>query len=166
MKKWYSYFAIIIASVFLTASCKKTENETSENEAPFDMVATKTAIETQGEVFTSALNKGDSIALAKCYTTDAKLLQPNGKAVAGRENIQKLFGQWIKSGMPSFSMKTIDVWGDEDGIVAEEEWTFTDKTGKVVDAGKSLEFFKKEDGKWLLFRDCYNSDMPAMPMAK
>jgi len=45
-------------------------------------------------------------------------------------------------------------------MTAEKEYTFTDKDGKVVDKGKSLEVFKMEDGVWKLHRDCYNSDLP------
>ena len=45
-------------------------------------------------------------------------------------------------------------------------WTMYDKDGKVLDEGKSLEVYKMEDGKWKLLRDCYNSDIPAMPEKK
>lgn len=162
MKKMYLLTIMVMAGFFGVLGCKKTDAPppTSKNTTTFDMMAAKTAIETQGEIFVSAMNKGDSIALANCYTTDAKLMQPNGKAVVGRKNIQKLFGQWINGGMPKFEMNTIEVWGNENEMTAEEEWTFTDKDGKVLDKGKSLELFKMEDGKWKMYRDCYNSDMP------
>ena len=55
---------------------------------------------------------------------------------------------------------TSEVWGNEDLMAAEEEWAFSDKNGKILDSGKSIELFKMEDGKWRLYRDCYNSDMP------
>ena len=44
------------------------------------------------------------------------------------------------------------------------EWgTFavTDKSGATVDKGKYLTVYKKEDGKWLIVHDTWNSDMPA-----
>ena len=62
--------------------------------------------------------------------------------------------------MPAFLMKIIEIQGNENAITTEEEWIFTDKTGKVVDSGKSLELFIKEEGKWKMHRDCYNSDLP------
>jgi ketosteroid isomerase-like protein len=37
-----------------------------------------------------------------------------------------------------------------------------DKDGKQIDKGKYIVLWKKEDGKWKLFRDCYNSDLPAV----
>lgn len=161
MKKIYLIKTILAAIIILTISCKKTENPPlAEPEVPFDLVVAKTQIETAGEAYVIALNKGDSIGLANCYTSDAKFMQPNAKTVEGRANIQKLFSQWMKGGMPKFSMKTVGIWGNQENMFAEEEWTFSDKNGKILDSGKALEIFKMEDGKWKLYRDCYNSDMP------
>ena len=93
-------------------------------------------------------------------------MQPNAKAVEGRDNIKKLFGQWLKAGVPPITLTTIGVWGNDNLLTAEVEYCFTGKDGKIMDQGKALELFKKEDGKWKLYRDCYNSDMPAMAPAK
>ena len=162
MKKKYSLAVLAIAGFSCLMSCKKTDAPPPnvEKNLPFDMISAKTAIETQGEIFVSAMNKKDSVGLANCYTTDAKLMQPNANVTVGRQNIQKVFGQWMKAGLPKFAMKTVEVWGNENEMMAEEEWTFSDNEGKVLDKGKALELFKMENGKWKLHRDCYNSDMP------
>ncbi len=39
-------------------------------------------------------------------------------------------------------------------------FTFSDKDEKELEKGKYIVLWKKEEGKWKLFRDCYNSDMP------
>lgn len=90
-------------------------------------------------------------------------MQPNNKTVEGRANIQKLFGMWMKGPMMQIMIKTVEVWGDENMLAAENSWSFLDPSGKTVDTGKSLEIYKKEDGVWKLHRDCYNSDMAAVP---
>ena len=141
-------------TIFMT-SCKKEEAKPA-----FDSAAAKKTIEDRSKVFAEAMNANDAIGLANCYTKEAKFMQPNGETVAGKDNIQKLFGLWMKAGMPHFTIETIEVWGDDTVLTAEENWTFTDKDHKIVDAGKSLEVFKKEDGVWKLHRDCYNSNMP------
>lgn len=87
-------------------------------------------------------------------------MQPNAKATIGRNNILHVMSAFLKSRMPKFSLNTIEVWGNNDLLVSEDKWTFSDKDGKEVDRGKSLVVWKKEDGKWKMFRDCYNSDMP------
>ena len=152
--------AILVVLLLASISCKKSEETSTEVRPSFDLAEAKTAIETAGQTFVTALNKGDSVTVANCYTTDAKMMGPNEKAVIGRPAIQKVFSKWIKGGMPNFTMKTIQIWGNEEMMAAEEEWAFSDKDGKTLDSGKSIEIFKMEDGKWRMYRDCFNSDLP------
>ena len=160
MKKMYPIKIILVVLLLATSSCKKETEATTEVTSTFNLEEAKAAIETAGQTFVIAMNKGDSITLANCYTTDAKMMGPNEKAIVGRPAIQKVFSGWIKSGMPTFTMKTVAIWGKEEMMAAEEEWAFSDKDGKILDSGKSIELFKMEHGKWRMFRDCYNSDLP------
>ncbi|SHG71207.1 conserved hypothetical protein [Flavobacterium fluvii] len=160
MKITHLIKVVLIALILVTISCKKETEVATEIKSTFNLDEAKAAIETAGQTFVIAMNKGDSIALANCYTTDAKMLGPNQKAIIGRPAILKTFSGWIKEGVPTFTMKTIEIWGNEEMMAAEEEWTFSDKDGKILDSGKSIELFKMEDGKWRLYRDCYNSDLP------
>lgn len=160
MKKMHLLKMIVVALIMVMLSCKKEAEAAPEVKSTFNLDEAKAAIETAGQTFVIAMNKGDSITLGKCYTTDAKMMGPNDKAVIGRPAIQKAFSTWIKGGMPTFTMKTIEIWGNEEIMAAEEEWTFSDKEGKILDSGKSIELFKMEDGKWRLYRDCYNSNLP------
>ena len=126
----------------------------------FDLAEAKSAIEARSKIYADAVNKNDSVGLANCYTADAKFMRPNGESVVGRKDIQKLVGEWMKAGMPHFSIQTVEVWGNETTLTAEENWSMTDKDGKVIDSGKALELYKMEDGVWKLHRDCFNSNMP------
>ena len=160
MKKRILSLVLVVVSFVLTTSCKK---ETEVTPTTFDGAAAKTEVEARAKVFIEALNSRDSVGLANCYTKDAKFMQPNNKTVEGRANIQKLFGMWMKGPMMQIMIKTVEVWGDENMLAAENSWSFLDPSGKTVDTGKSLEIYKKEDGVWKLHRDCYNSDMAAVP---
>ena len=165
MKK-IQFLNIVVALLILTAiSCKKAEEAPAEAAKPaFDLATAKTEIETRYRVFEKAFNEKDSVALADCYAVDAKFMNPNDKSVEGRPAIQKTFGQWFKGDMPQIKLNLVELWGDENTLTVEDAWTMTDKDGKVVDEGKSIEVYKKEDGTWKYIRDCYNSNMPAMPM--
>jgi hypothetical protein len=66
--------------------------------------------------------------------------------------------------MTNITIKPIEVWGNEEMMTVEQEWKFTDKKGKIIDRGKSLELWKIEDGEWKIFRDCFNSDLPMPKM--
>lgn len=119
----------------MVESCNSPKKENIET---FDMAAAKKDIEEQNFIFIEAMNKSNSVSAANCYTTDAKFMQPNAKATAGRNNILHVISAFMKSGMPKFSLNTKEVWGNNDLLVSEDEWTFTDKDGKEVDRGKSL----------------------------
>ena len=161
-QKFLSVCIAIVSCMFISTSCN---SQKKENKETFNMAVAKKAVEKQNTIFTEAMNKSDSVAAANCYATDAKFMQPNAKAAVGKNNILHLMSAFMKMGMPKLSLKTIDVWGNSDLLLSEDEWTFTDKDGKELDRGKSLVAWKMEDGKWKMFRDCYNSDMP-MPQAK
>jgi ketosteroid isomerase-like protein len=82
------------------------------------MAAAKKGVEEQNFIFTDAMNKSDSVSAANCYTTDAKFMQPNAKATAGRNNILHVISAFMKSGMPKFSLNTIEVWENNDMLVS------------------------------------------------
>lgn len=155
MKQGFFFAMVLVTGSIFMTSCKNEEAKPA-----FDLTEAKAAIEARSKVYVDALNNKDSVGLANCYTSDGKFMAPNEKSVVGRANIQKLVGQWMKSGMPNFSIETVEVWGNDEVLAAEENWSFKDKDGKIVDQGKAIEVYKKEDGVWKLHRDCFNSDMP------
>ncbi|WP_136666732.1 nuclear transport factor 2 family protein [Flavobacterium sp. H122] len=155
MKKLILMLNVIMVGSFLMLGCRNEKKE-------FDLVTAKKAIQERSNIYVDAVNKKDSVGLSHCYTVDAKLMAPNEKSAEGRAAIQKMMGGWMKTGMPHLSIETVEVWGDDNALTAEEIWTFKDKDGKILDQGKAVEVYKKEDGVWKLHRDCFNSDMPMM----
>lgn len=170
MKKIQLLKIVCASLILISMSCKKAEENPGDpaaTPATFDLAAAKTSVEACYSEFEKAFNAKDSVALANCYSSDAKFMNPNGKAVEGKPAIQKTFGMWFKGGDTStIKLSLVDLWGNETNLTAENAWTMYDKDGKVLDEGKSLEVYKMEDGKWKLLRDCYNSDIPAMPEKK
>jgi len=78
----------------------------------------------------------------------------------GRANIQTAFSDLIKAGITAIDLRIVDVYGTEELIVEEGEVTvFADD--QAVDEEKYIVLWKKEDGKWKLFRDIINSNLPA-----
>jgi uncharacterized protein (TIGR02246 family) len=168
MKEIQLFKIVCLSLILISMSCKKAEETAPAKAAPaaFDLAAAKTSIEAGYKEFETAFNAKDSVGLANCYASDAKFMNPNDKAIEGRPAIQKAFTMWFKGDTPTIKLSLVELWGNETNLTAENAWTMTDKTGKVVDEGKSLEVYKMEDGKWRLLRDCYNSNLPATPPAK
>lgn len=166
MKKTTFLVVVAVLSLFLNTGCKKKIEVSTAESAAFDLSAAKLTIAEGYREFEKAYNAKDSVALANCYATDAKFMPPNMIAMEGKDNILKGFGQMFKGDTSTIKLNLVELWGDENMVAAENAWTISDKDGKVLDEGKSIEVYKMEDGKWKMLRDCFNSNMPPMPMAK
>ena len=66
-------------------------------------------------------------------------------------------------GSPDFKLEATEVWGDENMVEEVGVYTFNDANGTTLDKGKYICLWKMEDGKWKIYRDIFNSDMPAPP---
>lgn len=150
-------FGIIIGC---TDSSKKKPVNEQEDFPAFDMEVAKLGIEEANREFIDLFNKRDSVGLANMFTIDGKSMEPNEPAFNGRSKIQTHYSKVMKEGASKLGLFTIDVWGDENMLAEEGEYTFVDKDGKLMDKGKYIVLWKVEDGRWKLFRDCYNSDFP------
>jgi len=158
-----------ITSLFIACSNAAEESGTNtateERAKSFDLTAVKKVIDSTNAVFGSMVSKGDSVGLASLYTSDAKIMMPNMPTASGRSGVQSAFaGLFTAMGTPNLTLTANEEWGTEELITEVGSYTMTDKNGKEIDKGKYIDLWKMEDGKWKLFRDIFNSDMPPAPM--
>ena len=150
--------AVLLATTFII-SCNSTEKpEVREESKPvFDLTTARTEIEAVNKTFMDLVAKGDSVGIANLYSSDAKLMFPGAPPVVGKAGIQSVFGGIIKSGVTKVELKTKEVFGTEE-LLGEEEEVIIYVGDKVVAEDKALVLWKKEDGKWKLFRDMTNAN--------
>ena len=102
----------------------------------------------------------DAAGVAALYAEDAQLLPPDMEIVSGRAAIQEFVATTNPPGGPEFEIATIEtlVFGD----YAHRQGSFTVKgaDGTASETGKFIELWKKADGKWLIYRDIWNSNAP------
>ncbi|RTE55446.1 DUF4440 domain-containing protein [Arenibacter aquaticus] len=146
--------------VFGFQSCKEQPKEKEPPVTEFNLTTAKAEIEEANKKFMTFLAKGDSIGIANSYTADAKVMFAGAPSVTGRENIQKLFSGIINSGVTRINLETKEVFGTEDLLAEEGEVTVYVNDDTVAEE-KYIILWKKEDGKWKLFRDIANSNSPA-----
>ena len=110
--------------------------------------------------FAAAYAKGDAAAVAALYTAGAKLFPPGGPIVDGRAGIEQFWQSVMGSGIKNIELRTaeIEVFGD---TVVENGSATLCSNGGVANRGKYLVVWKRVEGKWLLHRDCWNSNGPA-----
>ncbi|MEH6537362.1 MAG: hypothetical protein V7719_13270 [Psychroserpens sp.] len=160
--KFLTLIAVTLLLVSSISSCNKKAEETKDavTEPTFNLATAKAEIEAANGEFKVFFAAADSIGIANLYTRDAKFMNNGAPAVIGRKNIQSALSGIIKSGITSVNLITIDVWGTENLITEEGELSlFVDET--VVYQGKYIVLWKKVDGNWRLFRDIFNSNLPA-----
>lgn len=155
--------SLLIVSAILS-SCNNGDDSNAmaekENKSVFDLTVAKKEIEEANRNFMELVAKGDSVGLANSYTIDAKFMSAGTPAVAGRANIQHAMSEIVKSGITKVDLRLKEVFGTEDLIAEEGELTLYVKN-EVVAEEKYIVLWKKEDGKWKLFRDIFNSNLPA-----
>ena len=162
MKKISLLTSSLFIGFSLLSGCNKadTSKTTTENKSSFDLTVARKELEEANRNFMDLVAKGDSVGLANAYTTDAKFMSAGAPAVVGRANIQKSMSDIVKSGITKVDLRLKEVFGTEDLIAEEGELTLYVKNDAVSEE-KYIVLWKKEDGKWKLFRDIFNSNLPA-----
>ena len=166
MKRILIPAALLFAvTTIVLVACNNPEKETNptatESSAMnFDLAKAKKAVEDANTELMGLIKRGDSVEFANHYTTDAKIMGPGGPVVVGKNNIRGFLHALAIAGIKDFRLKTVDVWGSNDLLSEEGNWSLYDDKGVELDHGKYVVLWKQEDGKWKLFRDCWNSDVP------
>ena len=120
----------------------------------------RAAIEAAGAKFSAAFKAGNAAEIAAFYGDDAVMLPPNSAVIRGRAEIQKFWQDFINSGAKELALTTTDVVAA--GTLASETGTahVKDAAAKVLDEAKYVVVWKQVGGKWVIYRDIWNSNSP------
>jgi len=121
----------------------------------------RAAIEAGNTKFVSALGRGIGRDLAALYTTDAQLFPTSSDIVSGRQAIEEFWQGVIDSGVKDATLTTLEVEAHDDTAYEVGKYSMKGEDGEVLDTGKYLVIWKREDGQWKLHRDIWNTSMPA-----
>ena len=106
----------------------------------------------------TAFNAQDVEAIVEMYNTDARLMPPNLPIMTGHDAVREMFGGMIEAGI------TVELETSSFEVAlntAHRTGTFkTLLNGEVVDTGKFIETWNKDEGAWRMSNDIWNSDNP------
>jgi uncharacterized protein (TIGR02246 family) len=150
------YGAILISVVLLASACGPKVN------APADVKA----IKNMAAVYDKFWNAGDAEALVSAgYTKDAVRLDPNLKAIVGKEAIRDSFQKFFDLYASEVHNVTEDV--RVSGDLAVSRGTYEGKTSLKAGGFSSQEkgkwvctFQRQGDGSWRCFYNIFSSDLP------
>jgi ketosteroid isomerase-like protein len=118
------------------------------------------------DAFSKGVLASDFASVAALYSDDAMFMPHNEPTVRGRANIQKWMSAFPKINTFALIDHEVDGSGNVAYVTGRYKMSFTPPGAKapVVDSGKFMEVHRKQaDGKWLMVRDIFNSDVPMAP---
>src|SRR5277367_5649848 len=146
IKKIALLAAVVLAVGAALTGCNTGATKTSNTAAmpaAFDTVAAGKAVDTVNQQVMDGVVKGDAMAVANCYSTDASFMGANGPAINGRKNIETAMVGMMKSGIGKLTVNTLHLWGTENGLAEEGTYVMSAKDGKQIDKGKYIVLWKK-----------------------
>ena len=160
--------ASCIAPMVLALACQPTTQTPPDTRA-----ADEAALRKVDDDWSKAAGARDVDKTVSYYSDDALVMPPNAPVTTSKEEIRKIWKDYLTS--PGFSggwkaTKVEVARSGEIGYVSGTwEFTFNDASGKpMADRGKFTEVWKKQaDGNWKCVADIWNSDLPLpAPAAK
>jgi ketosteroid isomerase-like protein len=158
--------SIVAIALFAVACNNSSENKTAEatpvaeSAPPFDLAKAKAAIEAENAKFMEATKKGDSLGMTANYSDDALILPPNGEPVP-KAAITSFWGGFIKMGVKDVKLSVVDVTGNADLLSETGNYEIFGDKNKSLEKGKYVVVWKPVNGTWKMYRDIFNSSMPA-----
>jgi ketosteroid isomerase-like protein len=132
---------------------------------PTDSAAVEKQAKEDVRKFIPAFNTGDVDTLVAMYAPDAEVMAPGNPRATGHDAIRAVL---TKESAAMQAAGVMIVLNDDDKAGASGDlgyhsgsFVVKDAAGSVVDSGNYLAVLQRQaDGKWLLFRDTWNSDNP------
>ena len=124
------------------------------------MLATEGINETN-KLFMDAFSAGDAKKVAGFYTANCRFLPDNSDPIDGRANVQGLLQSMMDGGVSSVELITWEVEDCGDTAVEVGRVVMRGDDDEIVDDGKFIVIWKKENDGWRLHRDIVNSSLPS-----
>lgn len=112
--------------------------------------------------WTDRLLDEDYEGMLELYTDDTIFMPPNQPMIEGKDGLLSFMRAFPPVSSADFTLDEIDGYGDLAYACGSYSMTLEPEgaPGPVEDRGKFIEIHRRqEDGRWLLARDIFNSDL-------
>ncbi|MFC3229036.1 YybH family protein [Marinibaculum pumilum] len=121
----------------------------------------KAEIDQVARLIPEYFNGGDMMAIGPLYTEDCVFMVPGSPAMTGRQAVVDAMAALKAEGIARLDTWRVEVQSDGGaGAVEHGGYSMADIDGTELDRGKYMVLWKKQDGRWLLHWDMFNSDLP------
>jgi ketosteroid isomerase-like protein len=156
-------FLILLAAAFAGCNSTPDTNVAASNEAAstnFNLDSVKAHIAEMNKTYGKRFSTNDKTFYVERYCKDAAVYCPNVPPVVGIDSIIGFFYTGGSNNEVVIELPPNDIYGNADLVVEDGTFNFPDGKGGSVDKGKFIALWKQEDGKWKLFREIWNTDLP------
>lgn len=154
---------VVAATITCLSSCNNepAKSGTSTTEpAAFNVDNAKSAITESNKAFSASFATGDSTAFANCYASDACIYVEGMPKMCGTASLTTFFNEGYKQGIRNVALTTDEVMGGQEGVIETGRYEMFMANNVSADKGKYMVMWKEENGKWKMFRDIWNTDIP------
>src|SRR5687768_38957 len=141
-------------------SCNSTPDSNATGSTSFNLDSVKTHITEMNKSYGQRFKTNDAAFYKERYCKDAAVYSPNVPAVVGIDSIINFFYNGGNNAEAIIELPPNDIYGNADLEVEDGTYNFPDGKGGNVDKGKFIAIWKQEDGKWKLYREIWNTDLP------
>jgi ketosteroid isomerase-like protein len=159
-------FPVLLIVGLLIISCNddrsRSEIVEPDSAESMDLAAMRSIIEEKNNVFTEAhiTGKKDSAVMVNYFTTDARIFPPNADAVIGLAAIAELTSLYMDYEISDFREETTSFYGNEEYLIDEGNYTMIYGEESIVENGKYVNVWKKENGEWKVYSNIWNANAP------
>lgn len=157
--------AIGASLAFYSCSANQTETPTASATSGFNLDSVKAEIAASNATYGSSFASGDSAAFVAHYTSDGCVMPENAPKLCAAGPITAFFNGGVKMGIKDIKLTTEEVMGGPEVVVETGSYEILGDKDVSFDKGKFIVAWKKENGKWKMHRDIWNTSNPA-PAAK
>jgi uncharacterized protein (TIGR02246 family) len=129
-----------------------------ETEAVEQQPADIEAVKAGATAWMEAFSAKDIEAMEAYYAEDAVLLPPNAPAVFGRDAVLATVKEMFASGL-GVELEDLEIKVENDLGYKAGRYRVIAEDGSLMDRGKFIEIWTREDGRWVLHRDIWNSSV-------
>jgi len=112
-----------------------------------------------------AFEDKDAGRVSSVYGEDGMILPPNADVIQGTEGIMNFFKGMIDTGA-TLQLENQESMADGKLGYRMGLYKVFAKDGAMLDRGKYMEIWRKQDDKWWLYRDTWNTSLPASAAEK
>ena len=111
----------------------------------------------------STFEQGNTAGLADLYTNETVFLPPGFDRMQGKRAVQKFWQGARDMGLQQLKLHTVDLEQYEEVAVETGTYKLYTVGEQEVDHGKYLVVWKKENNRWKLHKDIWNSSVSSRP---